>query len=90
MKDPDPLVTTRSSRVKGRSLFSIIGMIVVAIFAVIVLYYAVIGWRARGKPVPDIDKTTRPTALHWQPGSDAPARPGAPDGQRGGRIVLAA
>jgi flagellar basal body-associated protein FliL len=79
MKDPDPLVTTRSSRVKGRSPFTIIGMIVVAIVAAVLIYFAWHGWRAKGQPVPDVDKTTRPAALRWQPGPAAPAGPAAVD-----------
>ena len=63
MRDPDPLVTTRQSQVKRRSIFSIIGMIVVLAVAAVVIYFAWVGWRARGKPVPEVDVTTRPAMV---------------------------
>lgn len=37
------------------SVFSIIGVIVVALIAAVVIYYAWVGWSERGRPVPDVD-----------------------------------
>lgn len=65
MRDPDPLVTTRQSQVKRRSIFSIIGIAVVLAVALVVIYFAWIGWRSKGKPVPEVDVTTRPAAVVW-------------------------
>jgi flagellar basal body-associated protein FliL len=71
--DRDPLVT--SPRVKGRSIFTIIGGIVVALVAVVVLYYAWVGWRSKGQPVPDVTVTTRPAAMLWHERSDLAVNP---------------
>jgi hypothetical protein len=60
MRDPDPLVTTRQSHVRRRSIFSVIGIAVVVIVALVVLYFAWVGWRAKGRPVPEVDVTTQP------------------------------
>jgi hypothetical protein len=68
MRDPDPLVTTRQSQVKRRSIFSIIGIAVVLFIAMVVIYFAWIGWRAKGKPVPEVDVTTRPATIVWPVG----------------------
>ena len=43
---------------RRRSVFSIIGMIVVGIVLLVVLYFAWVGWSDRGRPVPDVDVTT--------------------------------
>ena len=40
---------------KGKTVFTIVGMIVVGIIALILIYFAWIGWKSRGKPVPDVD-----------------------------------
>ena len=37
------------------SLLSIIGGLVVLVVIVIVIYFAWVGWRSKGKPVPEID-----------------------------------
>ena len=39
----------------GRSVFTIIGIIVALIVALVVIYFAWVGWRAEGEPVPDVD-----------------------------------
>ena len=40
---------------RRRSIFSIIGMIVVAAVVLVVAYFAWVGWTNKGKPVPDVD-----------------------------------
>ena len=40
---------------RRRSIFSIIGMIVVGIVVLVVIYFAWVGWVNKGKPVPDVD-----------------------------------
>ena len=58
MKSPDPLVT--GPRVGRRSIFTIIGMIVVGLIAAVVVYFAYTGWALKGKPTPDVEITTQP------------------------------
>lgn len=43
---------------RGRSLFSIIGMIVVTITLVVLIYFAYVGWVKKGKPIPEVDVKT--------------------------------
>lgn len=50
---------------KGKSIFTIIGIIVFVIIALVVIYFAWVGWRERGKPVPEVD-VDRQGALHRQ------------------------
>ena len=40
---------------RRRSVFSIIGMVVVAAVVAVLIYFAYIGWVNKGKPVPDVD-----------------------------------
>ena len=89
-RDPDPLVVTRSSQVKRRSVFTIIGYAVVAALVLVVAYFAWVGWRSKGRPVPEMNVTTRPAAVRWVPGPAAPAARAAPAGVVRGRDVLLA
>ena len=50
---------------KAKSVFTVVGMIVFAVVALIVLYFAWVGWRSRGKPVPDVDVDRTKSSLHW-------------------------
>ena len=43
---------------RRRSVFSIIGMLVVGLVLLVVLYFAYVGWSNKGKPVPDVDVKT--------------------------------
>jgi heme/copper-type cytochrome/quinol oxidase subunit 2 len=45
------------------SFFSIIGALVVAIVLAILAYYAYLGWRSRGAPMPEVQKTATPTFI---------------------------
>jgi hypothetical protein len=56
--------TTMEVPVTRRRRFSVlklIGGVVVYIAALVVLYYAFIGWNHRGRPVPEVNVTTKPT-----------------------------
>jgi len=46
---------------KPKSIFATIGLVVIGIIALIILYFAWIGWNERGKPVPDVDVTRTTT-----------------------------
>lgn len=61
MRNPDPLVT--SPRVHGRSIFSIIGLVVVGLVGLVLAYYAYVGWTSKGRPIPEVEVTTQPSAL---------------------------
>ncbi len=43
---------------RRRSIFSIIGMLVVAAVVVVLIYFAYAGWVNKGMPVPDVDVKT--------------------------------
>ena len=43
---------------RRRSVFSIIGMIVVAAALMVLIYFAWVGWVKKGQPVPDVDVKT--------------------------------
>ncbi|HEX8916124.1 MAG TPA: hypothetical protein VF796_27495 [Humisphaera sp.] len=58
------LPTTTDVTVRRRwSFFSIIGALVVAIVLAVLLYYAYLGWRSRGAPLPEVQKTATPTMI---------------------------
>lgn len=45
---------------KSKSIFAIVGMVVVGILLLILMYFAWIGWNERGKPVPELNVSTQP------------------------------
>jgi hypothetical protein len=52
---------------RRRSIFSIIGMVVVALVLAVVAYFAWVGWSERGRPVPDVDVKTTSSAVDVPP-----------------------
>ena len=72
---------------RRRSVFAIIGMIVVGIVVLVIAYFAWVGWNNRGRPVPDVDvKTEGEASLPAAPRGfllgASPAAP-RPDSERG-------
>ncbi len=59
MRNTDPVVT--GPRVGRRSIFTIIGFVVVGLIGLVIAYYAYVGWAAKGRPIPEVDVTTQPT-----------------------------
>lgn len=53
---------------RGRSVFTILGVLVALIVALVVIYFAWVGWREKGKPIPDVD-VKREDALVWPQGA---------------------
>jgi flagellar basal body-associated protein FliL len=60
---------------RRRSIFSIIGMIVVLGVLLVVVYFAYVGWSSKGKPTPDVDVKTSAVDPSATPGTSTPAAP---------------